>query len=255
MMKIPVVLHQQDVAPSLANKICQLAAAKITVSFEINLKSFFFTLGFFYKKTAEKIELTGNPFRQELASGNKENALHFFGLKADWPTLLVLGGGTGAEFINNLVTKNLPELVKIIQVVHSTGVGKLNIPYRQNYHPYEFIDNMKDAYAAADIVLARAGMSTITELSNLGKVAIIIPMPGTHQEYNAELLRVFAAAFRIRQSNINPEGLIYLVRQILFDLNLQQGLAKNISKIMPHHAGEKIARIIIKIAEGRHATK
>ncbi len=248
-MGIPVVLHQQDVAPSLANKLCQLAASKITVSFEIHLKNFASSLGIFYKSSANKVELTGNPVREDLVEGNKEQAIQTFNLNKDFPTLLVLGGGTGAQFINNLIVNSLPQLTKVVQVIHSTGRGKFNLQAAENYHAYEFINNMAEAYAAADIVLARAGMSTITELSYLKKVAIIIPMPNTHQEYNAELLRLLGAAFRIKQSGINSEGLVYLIRQILFDLKLQQDLAKNIRSIMPHNAAEKISKIILNFSK------
>ena len=246
---IPVVLHQQDIELSLANKLCQLAADKITVSFAANLKSFVSSLGLFYKKNSDKIIFTGNPFRQELRNGNKERGLKSFNLKTDLPTLLVLGGGTGAQFLNGLVTQALPQLCKSVQIIHSTGEGKFQKHESQNYRPYEFIDNMADAYAAADIVLARAGLSTITELSNLKKLSIIVPMPDSHQEFNALYLAQKDAAVILSQKHITPEGFTNLIRKLIFAHQAQTGLTANMAKIMPHDASQKISEIILKLAE------
>jgi len=247
-LKIPVVLHQQDVAPSLANKLCQFAATKITITFPQSGKNFSSEFGFFYKKrAADKIMLTGNPFRQELRQGTREAAQKLFNLRADFPTLLVLGGGTGADFLNNLMAGSLPELSKTVQIIHSTGRGKLNSGAAENYHPCEFINNMAEAYAAADIVLCRGGLSTLTELSYLQKLAIIVPMPNSHQEINGRLLSQLEAAIVVRQKNLNPKNFTGLIRRVLFARDLEKTLKRNIGKIMPHDADEKIAEIIIKL--------
>ena len=248
--KVPVVLHQQDVEPGLANKLCQFAAKKITVTFRQSLGGFASNIGIFYKKArAEKIVLTGNPFRSELKGGSKEKAVNEFKLRSDLPTLLVLGGGTGAEFLNNLILKSLPQLSKIIQVIHSTGKNKLLSSASVNYRPYEFISNMADAYAAADIVLCRAGVSTITELSNLNKLSIIVPMPQTHQELNGYLMTEYDAAIVASQKRINPENFVRLIRKLLFAGEAQEALKNNIGKVMPHNANQKIAEIILKFSE------
>ncbi|HYV33323.1 MAG TPA: UDP-N-acetylglucosamine--N-acetylmuramyl-(pentapeptide) pyrophosphoryl-undecaprenol N-acetylglucosamine transferase [Candidatus Limnocylindria bacterium] len=249
LLKIPVVLHQQDLAAGLANKLCQFAAKKITVTFEASLRGFSESMGFFYKKRSDKIILTGNPFREELKKGDKESAIKTFNLKTDLPTLLVLGGGTGAEFINSLIVKTLPELSRTVQIIHSTGKGKFNAEKNENYHPYEFIDNMAEAYAAADMVVARAGLSTITELSHLGKLSIIIPLPESHQEINALFLLRANAAVVLNQQRVVPEAFIELIRKLLFAHEAQVALKANIEKIMPHDANKKISEIIIKLAE------
>ena len=248
-LKIPVVLHQQDVVAGLANKLCQFQASKITVTFEASLRGFSESVGFFYKKRKEKIILTGNPFREELKEIKKEDALNFFHLKKDLPVLLILGGGTGAEFINNLIVEALPNLSKTVQIIHSTGKGKLKYGQSENYHPYEFIDNMGAAYAAADIVLCRAGLSTITELSYLKKLGIIIPIPSSHQEHNALQLLAFEAAIVLGQNKTTASGFVGLIRKLLFAHDIENLLKTNIAKIMPHTANKKIAEIIIKYAE------
>ena len=247
-LKIPVVLHQQDVVPSLANKLCQFCAKKITVTFETSLSSFFTDLGIIYKKRQpEKVVLTGNPFRGELAQATKEQGLKKFGLKNDLPVLLVLGGGTGSEYLNKLILKTVNEITKTFQVLHATGKNKSKLEPRENYHPYEFITDMAAAYAASEIVVCRAGISTITELSNLGKLSIIIPMPKSHQEVNGYYLAESSAAVVLRQSMIKPAGFTRLLRKILFEGKAQKYIKANISTIMPKNSAEKIARIIIKI--------
>lgn len=247
-LSIPVVIHQQDLAVSLANRLCEFAASQITVSFEDSLVSFSSGLGLFYKKNKEKVVLTGNPFRAALKGASRDMAQKNFNLHPRLPTLLVMGGGTGAAFINKLIEKSLPELAKTVQIIHSTGVSRGKAEQSENYRPYEFITDMASAYAAADIVLSRAGLSTITELSNLGKVSIIIPMPDSHQEINAFFLFQERAALVIDQNTLTPLVLINLIRKLLFDHKLQLELKENISKIMPKNSTEKIADIVIKLA-------
>ncbi len=246
---VPVVLHQQDILPGLSNRICQYAAKKITVTFEGSLTDFSSGLGLFYEKNKAKIVLTGNPFRRELAGATKEQGQSFFRLKNDLPALLVLGGGTGALFLNELVEKSLPELCRVVQVIHSTGRQKGLALKHENYRGFEFISDMAKAYAAADIVLCRAGLSTITELSNLGKVAIVVPMPDSHQELNAFLLYRQQAAIVLDQNELTSGGLIKVIRRLLFEHQLQQELKKNIAGVMPKNSAQKIADIIVKLAE------
>lgn len=249
-LKIPVVLHQQDVVPGLANKLCELCAKKITVTFAESANNFSTGFGIFYKKhPGDKIAITGNPFREELRDASFAAAQKFFGLKTDLPVLLVLGGGTGAEFLNNLILDCLPELTKTVQIIHSTGDRKFQPKAADNYHPYEFIQNMGQAYAVADIVLARAGLSTLTELSNLRKLSIIVPMPQSHQEQNGLLLIRLEAAIVISQRRVTSSGFVRLIRKLLFAQEAQDILKHNIGKIMPHEANEKIAEIILKLAE------
>lgn len=249
--KIPSLIHQQDLQISLANKLCQPVAAKITVTFPESLSDFFSTFGLFYNKKKTKVILTGNPFRQELMNKAKKDGLKAFSLREDMPVLLVLGGGTGSEFLNNLLTGILPELTKFFQVIHSTGTNRgEKLESQENYVRKNFIQNMSEAYAAADFVLCRAGISTITELSNLKKAAIVVPMPHSHQEYNALLLNFCQAALVYNQSDLNGQILIKILRKLLFDIDTQEKLKNNISKLMPKNSTEKISELVLKLAEG-----
>ena len=248
---IPVVIHQQDVMPNLANKLCSVAASRITVTFDISLKSFSSNAGIFYKKTRiDKVVLTGNPIRPELKAASKEDGIKFFNLKTDLPTLLVLGGGTGAEFLNKFISGCLPELSKVVQIIHAAGKGKLKQGTEvENYHSYEFIDNMAAAYAAADIVFSRAGLSTISELSNLQKFSIIVPLPDSPQELNAFYLLQKDAAIVLSQNHVSSKAFPTFIRKLLFEPKLQERMKNNIGEIMPRQADKKISDIIIKLAE------
>lgn len=244
-LKVPVVIHQQDVTPSLANRLCTPIAKKITVTFEQSYREFSQGSGLFVNKTKNKITLTGNPFRGHLKEVTHNMAVKNLGLELNFPTLLVLGGGGGSEYINNLIWGQLPEITKFMQVIHITGRGKRAKNTDERYHAYEFLADMGSAYAACDIVLARAGVSTITELSNLEKTSIVIPMPGTHQEYNGELLVWENAAIVLNQNKVNPVKFVKLLRALLFDAKAQKTLKKNIFSIMPHNSSEKVAKVIL----------
>lgn len=241
---IPSVIHQQDVYPTLANKLCQWSAARITVTFKDSVEDFFQGLGFFYRKHEEKVVWTGNPYRPSVSTGNRQQAIERFGLEQNFPTLYVTGGGTGAQFINDLVLRALPELTKVVQVIHSTGRGKAGGSESARYKPFEFITDVGNAFAAADIVLSRAGLSTITELSALGKVSIIVPMPHSHQEINAALLAHAHAALVATEDILTPDVLVRLVRKLLFDADVQKEIKTSVRHLMPQDAAQKIAAII-----------
>lgn len=255
-LRIPTVIHQQDVIPSLANKICAPFATKITTTFEKSVKDFPQGLGF-SKNYAKfnKILWTGNPSKLNsslITKENKEKALKLFKLQDDWPTVLVTGGGSGALGLNQAVIHSLPELLKVAQVIHATGVGRkvqppIDLPaVHDRYHQYEYIENMDLALLAADVVICRAGIGTITDLSALSKLSIIVPMPDSHQEWNAQYIYEREAAFVKDQMDINPETFGKLVRKILFDLQLQKQFQKNIHNIMPQDATSKMLGVILE---------
>ncbi len=250
-LNIPSVIHQQDLSLGLANKLCQLVATKITVTFPESQSGFSSSVGLFYKKNSDKVTLTGNPFREPLKNGNKLTAISKFNLKNDLPTLLVLGGGTGAEFFNELIKKSLPSLAKTVQIIHVTGKGKGEKNIYENYKCFEFlkVEDLANCYALADMVLSRAGLSTITELANLKKLSIIVPMPDSHQELNGIYLMSREAAIVIPQYKITAKNFTNLIRKLVFAHEARVELEANIAKIMPVKATEKIADIIIKLAE------
>lgn len=256
LLRVPRIIHQQDLVPTFSNKIVAPLATKVTTTFEKSTKDFYQGSGFdknFGKHS--KITWTGNPCaipeeERNITAEKKSAAQKLFNLDPEWPTVLVYGGGSGAAGLNQVLHHNLPELLKVAQVIHSAGKGKRLKPtfdspqLHDRYHQFEFIDQMDSAYAAADIVIARAGIGTITELSVLGKIAIIVPMPNSHQEINAQYLYDKDAAIIADQSDITPELLAKFVRKILFDVELQKTLMTNMKAIMPADATQRILKII-----------
>jgi UDP-N-acetylglucosamine--N-acetylmuramyl-(pentapeptide) pyrophosphoryl-undecaprenol N-acetylglucosamine transferase len=244
-----MVIHQQDVVPSLTNKILAPFASAITVSFEASSKDFYSDLGILrnYKKD-RKIYWTGNPVREEfLVPMEQEVAREKLGLKNDRPVLLVSGGATGALAINKMLEGALPEILELMQVVHLTGRGK-GIDFKHEcYHPYELVSDMKPFYYASDFVLSRAGLSSISELAALKKVAVIIPMPDTHQEYNAKALDDASAALVFSQRDLDSQKLAAVLRRLMYDLELQKELSENIVKVMPSNAAQTIAEHILNL--------
>ncbi len=246
LLNIPRLIHQQDLSPTLSNKLCSAVATKITVSFEKSLKDF--SEGFSHrgqKDNQTKIFWTGNPSYVQPNSEDKNKALNYFDLHSTLPVVLVMGGGGGAAAINRLVHKHLPQLTKISQVIHSTGPGKgLRLEPMMNYHDFEFITDMDKAYTVADVVISRAGVGAITELSAYAKSSIIIPMPYTHQEKNATFLSDRQAAIVMNESEVKTDKFIKVLREIFFSKATQLQLTHNMSELMPKHATERFVAVV-----------
>ncbi|MEI6627538.1 MAG: UDP-N-acetylglucosamine--N-acetylmuramyl-(pentapeptide) pyrophosphoryl-undecaprenol N-acetylglucosamine transferase, partial [bacterium] len=239
LLGIPVVIHQQDILPGLANKLMQRVAKRITVSFDISLNDYL----------QSKVVLTGNPVREEFLSCDLQHSRDFFNLKSDLPVLLVLGGGTGAQIINESIVKALAELLQFCQVIHITGKGKAIRVEAENYHQFEFLSHeMPDALCAADVVVSRAGLSTLTELIAMAKPTILVPIPG-HQEDNALFFQKNNAVTSISQDAFNSELIISLVKDIMFDKARKDNLSRNISKMMEVGGAEKVAAILLSVAK------
>lgn len=168
-LHIPVIIHESDLTPGLANKICIPSAAKVCCNFPETLSHL----------PAGKAVLTGSPIRQELLRGNAIAALEFCHFTANKPVILVMGGSLGSAAINDTIRGILPELLKNFQVIHLCGKGKLDphLTDVQGYVQFEYIkDELRDLFALADIVISRAGANAICELLALHKPNILIPL-------------------------------------------------------------------------------
>lgn len=244
---IPVIVHQQDVEPGLANILCAPIARNITVTFASSLLDFppGWILRHLDQESDERLLWTGNPVRQ-LNVPLREKALKKFDLDVEYPTLLVMGGGTGSRALNELVVAALPLLVRFVNVIHITGTGRGQVGgAHERYRAYEFITDMASAYGACDMVVARAGLGTITELALIHRPAIIVPMPGGHQEANAALLAEHEAALVVEQAVLTPESLVSLIRGLLFEHALQKRLVKNMSALMPANAAVLVSDVVM----------
>lgn len=236
-----IIIHQQDLKPSLANKLTSCYADKITVTFEKSLNDF--------KK--EKTVLTGNPVRKKILNGDKEVAYKTFNLNKNLPVILFVGGGTGALGLNIIIEKALPKLVEFCQIIHLTGkdkkVGDFN---HENYHPYEFLkDEMKEALTVADLIVSRAGMSALTEFSVLGKPIILVPLPKSHQEENALFFSQNRAANVIYYTDLKSELLTEKIKSLLNNKEEINILSENIKKIIKPEAAQSITSEIFKLVK------
>lgn len=167
--KIPAIIHESDMTPGLANKLCIPSAVKVCCNFPETVKSL----------PAEKAVLTGTPIRKELLSGDKEAGRRFCGFSSDKPVLMVIGGSLGAASVNEHIRSILPELLKEFQVVHLCGKGKTDetLTGTEGYVQYEYIKNeLADLFALSNIVISRAGANAICEISALHKPNLLIPL-------------------------------------------------------------------------------
>jgi UDP-N-acetylglucosamine--N-acetylmuramyl-(pentapeptide) pyrophosphoryl-undecaprenol N-acetylglucosamine transferase len=234
--KIKIIVHQQDLEVGLANRIMALFATKITVSFKPLLKEF----------NEKKTVLTGNPVRQRLFAGNKNSAEKRFDLRPGKPVLFVLGGSLGSAWINETVYSGVSELTEFCDVLHVTG--KINIAKKiraSGYHQFEFLhEELADAFAAADLVVARAGLSTMSELAALGKAAVIVPIPHNQQERNIEYFAEKGAAVYLRQNTTSPAEFVALMRYLLENKTKRLDLQAKIKEMMPADAADKMVKML-----------
>ena len=169
-LKIPCIIHESDMTPGLANKMCIPVAKKVCCNFPETVQML----------PPEKAVLTGSPIREELALGNKVHAYEMCCFTANKPVIMVIGGSQGAASINKAVREALPKLLDDFQIVHICGKEKvdnllLNTP---GYKQFEYLKSeLKDIFAMADIVISRAGANAICELLALRKPNILVPLP------------------------------------------------------------------------------
>jgi UDP-N-acetylglucosamine--N-acetylmuramyl-(pentapeptide) pyrophosphoryl-undecaprenol N-acetylglucosamine transferase len=169
---IPCIIHESDMTPGLANKLCIPVAKKVCCNFPETFKLL----------PANKAVLTGSPIRQELTTGDKEVGLKLCGFDSSKPVIMVVGGSQGSAAVNQAVRDVLPELLKEFQVVHLCGKEKVDnlLLTTPGYKQFEYIKaEMKDIFAMADIVISRAGANAINELLALRKPNILIPLPSS----------------------------------------------------------------------------
>ncbi len=167
--RIPVVIHESDMTPGLANKLSIPAASKVCCNFPETLNHL----------PKGKAVLSGSPIREELLTGDREKALQFTGLTGKKPVLLIIGGSLGSVVVNEAVRGILPTLLKKFEIIHLCGKGKLDqtLTAMNGYVQYEYIsDELKDLFALSDIVISRAGANSICEFLALRKPALLIPL-------------------------------------------------------------------------------
>ena len=208
---IPVIIHESDMTPGLANKIAMRGATKICCNFPETLKYL----------PKDKAVLTGSPIRHELLLGNKPAGLKLCGFNTSKPIILVVGGSTGAVKVNNAVRAILPDLLKKYQVVHLCGKGKTDASLNgiDGYIQFEYIsDQMRDLFAISDIVISRAGANAICELLALRKPNILIPLPASQsrgdQLLNAASFEKSGYSYVLQEEELTSNTLLKAVQYV-----------------------------------------
>ncbi len=248
--EIPALLQEQNSYAGITNKLLSKKASKICVAYE-GMEKFF---------PKNKILLTGNPIRQDLldVKQHRDEAMNFFKLSPNKKVILVIGGSLGARTINLSMGANLQKLVdNNIQLIWQTGKNYFSTATEQvekfpdnNIYALEFISRMDLAYAAADIVISRAGASSVSELCNIGMPSILVPSPNVaedHQTKNAMALVEKHAAVLVRD-NEAQSTLVPTAIALISNIQQQVTLTNNISQMAYHNSANVIALEVLKLA-------
>ncbi len=233
-LRIPVLLHESDMTPGLANKLAMPFAKKLLCTFPEAAKL-----------AGAKGLYAGTPLRPELFSGSREKGLKLFGFRDDRPVLMVVGGSSGAQSINRALRAALPGLTTGFQVLHLCGAGNLegNLEGTLNYCQREYLnEEMPHAYAAADILISRAGSNTLSEILALRKPSLLIPYPKTasrgDQILNAQSFEARGLARVLYQEDMTPDTLrarvveVYKDRGSLIDAMEKEPSANGLKNVL-----------------------
>lgn len=234
--RVPIIAHQLDYQPGLANRLIAKLSRVISVTFTSSLEDY-----------GSKAVWVGSLIRQNLMEApDQAAAKEYFDFAPDYPVILVLGGGTGAALLNQLLIAALPELLRCCQILHLTGVGKGNELRAPGYLQFAFLQNqeMAAAYSAADLVISRAGMGVLTELSYLGKPSLILPIKNSHQEMNARALASGQAIIALDETKLDPAELVTIVQELIYHQKLLSQLSKNIQIAFKSSGAQQLVRII-----------
>ena len=209
--KVPVIIHESDITPGLANRICIPSATKVCCNFPETLDHL----------PADKAVLSGSPIRQELFSGDKAKGLSLCGFDGSKPVLLAMGGSLGAVAINKALRSNLTELLKDFDIIHLCGKGKYDpdLAGTRGYMQFEYAKSeLTHLFAATDLILSRAGANAICELLALKKPNILIPLPASQsrgdQLLNAASFERSGYSYVIQEEELEGDALLKAIQYV-----------------------------------------
>ncbi|MBR2823725.1 MAG: undecaprenyldiphospho-muramoylpentapeptide beta-N-acetylglucosaminyltransferase [Clostridia bacterium] len=239
--RIPVLCHESDLTPGLANRLCRPFARKFATTFPECAEA----LG-------RKAEMTGTPLRPELFSGSREAGLRFFGFTGDKPVLLMMGGSSGAQSVNKALREALPGLTGTFDVAHICGKGNLapELDGTPGYCQVEFLDaELPDALAATSLVLSRAGANALCEFQHLGRPMLLVPYPKGasrgDQILNAKSLEKRGLCRVLMQEDMTPETLKEAILATWAD---REQLEKALRDAPPADGTERVLEMIREIS-------
>ena len=210
-LHIPVIIHESDMTPGLANRLAIPAASKVCCNFPETISHL----------PEGKAVVTGSPIREELRKGNRLAALQFCGFTAEKPVLLIIGGSLGSVAVNQAIRGILPELLKTFQVIHLCGKGNLDesLNGTSGYVQYEYIKKeLADLFALADVVVSRAGANAICELLELRKPNLLIPLSAAasrgDQILNAASFEKQGFSMVLQEEDLTPDRLLSSILEL-----------------------------------------
>lgn len=255
---IPVIIHESDAKPGMANLLASKWAVRIAISFESAVQ-------FFPEKVRSKIARTGIPIRKALMRVETEGARQYLGLEEGIPTVLVLGGSQGAMSINEVVVSSLPDLVSFANIIHQTGQANFkNVqeisqvvltknPHAERYHPINYLNeiSLQRAAGIADIVVSRAGAGSIAEIGIWKKPAILIPIPESvshDQRTNAYAYARTGAAVVLEEENLTPHLIVSEIKRITSNPELRKRMSASAQGFTDPDASRILAGEVLSIA-------
>lgn len=258
LLRIPIIIHESDAKPGRANLLAAKFAEKIAISFESAAE-------YFPKKVQNKIARTGTPIRKALTRVETEGARQYLGLEHGIPTILILGGSQGAVNINETVLSALPDIVQFANVIHQTGQANFKSvkeiahvvlaknPHEDRYHPINYLNeiSLQRSAGIADIIISRAGASSIAEIGFWKKPAILIPIPESvshDQRGNAYAYAKTGAAVVIEEENLAPHLIVSEIERIINNPDLMKQMAAGSKDFTDHDASAVLANEILAIA-------
>lgn len=234
-LKIPCIIHESDMTPGLANKLCIPVAEKVCCNFPETKASL----------PEEKAILTGSPIREELLKGDRMAALKLCGFTANIPVLMIIGGSQGAGAINEAVRKALPKLLEDFQIIHICGKDKMDnlLLNKSGYKQFEYVKSeLKDLFALTDVIISRAGANAICELLALKIPNLLVPLPLStsrgDQILNAQSFESQGFSMMLMEEEMDTQALcdrvheLYFNRQMYIDNMSKSGMLDSINTIV-----------------------
>jgi len=253
---IPIILHESDSTPGLANRVLAKFARKIILSFPKSREAF--------GKHQNKTIVIGNPVRKELLEGNVTEARQIFKISSQKPVILILGGSQGAQKINEMVINTLPRLMEMAEIIHICGENdypalQKEIQETPGYRLYPFLpaQELKHAYAVADLIINRAGAGSIFEIAALGKPSILIPLSGAAADHQRKNAFDFAGTDQktdegrtivLDQENLSPNMFLEQISKLLNNPEKLKTLGQKAKEFYSTDVAQKIRDEILNVA-------
>ncbi|CAI3569476.1 undecaprenyldiphospho-muramoylpentapeptide beta-N-acetylglucosaminyltransferase [Clostridium neonatale] len=238
--KIPIVAHESDMTPGLANKLSAPFCDKLCVTFRESLK---------YIKDNKGI-LTGSPIREEILKGDKIKGKKICGLKDEREILFIMGGSTGSKVINDLIRNNIDSLLKDYNIIHICGKGNLdsNLANKIGYKQFEYVnEELPHLMACADYIISRAGANSIFEFLTLKKPTLLIPLSKKasrgDQILNAKSFTKEGYSLMIEEEELNTESFINKIKELKHEKN---NLIRNMENSQMKSGVENIVKILLQ---------